>query len=51
MIKLFLIRSLEVAQGLISMRKHVVSVSQPVERIYVMADSVRLAARGASRRH
>ncbi len=35
-------QALEVAQGLFSMRKHVVSVSQPVERIYVMADSVRL---------
>jgi CheY-like chemotaxis protein/two-component sensor histidine kinase len=35
-------RALEVAQTLFALRKHVVSLSQPVERIYVMADPVRL---------
>ena len=35
-------QALEVAQRLFVLRKHVVSLSQPMERIYVMADPVRL---------
>ena len=34
--------ALEVAQGLFALRKHVVSMSLPAQRIYVMADPVRL---------
>ncbi len=35
-------QALEVAQRRFALRKHVVSLSQPMERIYVMADPVRL---------
>jgi len=35
-------QALEVAQGLFALRKHVVSMSLPAERIHVMADPVRL---------
>jgi two-component system, chemotaxis family, CheB/CheR fusion protein len=35
-------QALAIAQGAFSVRKHVVSVSQPMHRVYVMADAVRL---------